>query len=51
MEFEKEELKITGTDEFDFSTLPQYTQLKVLQCFGCPLLTALPELPATLKVL
>ena len=48
MDFEKEELKITGTDDFDFSTLQQYTQLKKLTIEHCPLLTCLPELPATL---
>ena len=50
MNFEKEELKITGTDDFDFSTLHKYTKLKKL-CWDCPLLTCLPELPATLTYL
>ena len=51
MDFEKEELKITGTDDFDFSTLQQYTKLKKLTIEHCPLLTCLPELPATLTSL
>jgi hypothetical protein len=50
MEFEKEELTIGG-DNFDFSTLSRYTQLKELYCYNCPLLTCLPELPATLTTL
>ena len=48
MNIEKEELKITGTDDFDFSTLQQYAQLKKLNIDNCPLLTCLPELPASL---
>ena len=51
MNIEKEELKITGTDDFDFSTLQQYAQLKKLNIDNCPLLTCLPELPATLTKL
>ena len=50
LEFEKEELTIGG-DNFDFSTLSRYTQLKELYCYNCPLLTCLPELPATLTQL
>ena len=50
MEFDKEELSINRTDDFDFSTLQQYTQLKELFIYSYQM-TTLPELPATLKYL